>query len=205
MGTFSQINIKCKDIEPVLTELKKYLSIGRQLLFDTRKEWFYNLQHDENPSTEKNSTIILTKNQSKDWMEIEFDFNGNLYFYDEILRRISNSLETEILLGFYQSTSGEGRLAKFKNGQLELSYFERYFYFKSEIDNSKTIDRIYVADNFGVLNSTIDELRKVKLGKNSNLIDHDFIYKFYKSEGWENDLNKIYWDWTYLHVEQINE
>ena len=116
MGTFSQTNIKSKNIEVVLAELKKHLPIGRELWLDSRKEWFYNLQHDDNCSTEKNTTIILTKNQSKDWMEVEFDFNGNLYFYDEILRRISNSLKTTILLGYYQSTSGEGRLAKFQNG-----------------------------------------------------------------------------------------
>jgi len=155
MGTFSQTNIKSKDIETVLTELKKHLSIGRELWFDTRKEWFYNLEHDDNFSTEKNTTIILTKNQSKDWIEIEFDFDGNLYFYDEILRRISKSLDTEVLLGYYQSTSGEGRLAKFKNGQLVLSFYERYFYFKFQGDDSPPIDRIYVADNFGVLNSSI--------------------------------------------------
>ena len=205
MGTFSQTNIKCKNIETVLTELKKYLSIGRELLFDKRKEWFYNLQHDDNSSIEKNSTIILTKNQSKDWIEIEFNFGGNLYFYDEILRRISKSLDTEILLGYYQSTSGEARLAKFKNGKLELSFYERYFNFKFHGDDSPPIDRIYVADNFGVLNSSILTLKNTKLGKDSSLIDHDFIYKYYKSEGWTNDLGKDYFDWTYLHIEQKNE
>ena len=202
MGTFSQTNIKSKDIETVLTELKKYLSIGREQWFDTRKEWFYNLQHDDNPSIEKNSTVILTKN-NENWVEIEFDFNGNLYFYDEILRRISKSLSTEILLGYYQSTSGEGRLAKFKNGQLELSFYERHYYFKFYGDDSPPIGRIYIADNFGVLNSGIEILRNVKLGKDSNLIDHDFIYKFYKSEGWSNDLDNDY-DGKYLHIEQKN-
>ena len=205
MGTFSQTNIKCKDIETVLAELKKYLTIGRELWFDTRKEWFYNLRHADNSSTENNTTIILTKNESKDWIEIEFDFNGNLYFYDEILRRISKTLDTDILLGYYQSTSGEGRLAKFKSGQLELSFFERYFYYKSYDDDSYTVDRIYVADNLGVANSSIEDLKNAKLGKDSSLIDHDFIYKFYKSEGWVNDLGKDYHDWTYLHIEQKNE
>lgn len=205
MGTFSQTNIKSKDIETVLTELKKHLSIGRELWLDIRKEWFYNLQHDDNSSTEKNTTIILAKNQSKDWIEIEFDFDGNLYFYDEILRRISKSLDTEILLGYYQSTSGEGRITKFQNGQLELSFYERHFYFKVHGDDSPPVDRIYVADNFGVLNSSIEILQKAKLGKDSSLIDHDFIYEFYKSEGWSNDLDKDFGDWTYLHIEQKNE
>lgn len=147
----------------------------------------------------------MTKNQSTDWIEIEFDFNGNLYFYDEILGRISKTLETEILLGYYQSTSGEGRLAKIKNGQLEISFFERYFYSESFNDDSYTIDKIHVADNFGVVNSSIEALKKTKYGKDSSLIDHDFIYKFFKSEGWTNDLHKDYNDWTYLHIEQKNE
>jgi hypothetical protein len=203
MGTFSQVNIKSKDIETVLVELKKYLPIGRELWFDTRKEWYYNLQHDDNSSTEKNTTIILTKNQSKDWIEIEFDIGGNLYFYDEILRRISKSLETEILLGYYQSTIGEGRLAKFRNGQLELSFYERYFYYKFNGDDSPPIDRIYVADNFGILDSKIDKLKQSKLGTDSSLIDYDFIYEFFKSENWLNDLNKDYFEWTYLHIEQL--
>lgn len=203
MGTFSQTNIRCKDVETVLTELKKQLSIGRELLLNTRKEWFYNLQHEDNSSDERNSTIILTKNQSKDWIEIEFDFNDNLYFYDEILRRISQSLDTEILLGYYQSTDGEGRLAKFKNGQLMMSFYEKWSYFNYPPDDPT--DRIYVADNFGVQNSSIESLKNTKLGKDSGLINHDVIYTFYKSEGWTNDLGKHFEEWTYLHVEQRNE
>ena len=136
---------------------------------------------------------------------MEFDFKGNLYFYDEFLRRISKSLDTTILLGYYQSTSGEGRLAKFQNGQLEISFFERYFYYKSYDDDAYSIDRIYVADNLGVENSKIETLKKAKLGKDSCLIDHDFIYDFYKSEGWDNELGQNYHDWKYLHVEQKNE
>lgn len=203
MGTFSQTNIKCKDIDTVKTELKKYLSLRREIWLDTNKWWFYNLPHDDNPSTEKNVTIILSKNYSKDWIEVEFDLDGNLYVYDEILRRISGTLNTEILLGYYQSTTGEGRLAKFKNGQMELSFFERYFYFKFNGDDSPPIDRIYVADNFGVENSNIELLKKVKSGEDSSLIDHDFISEFYRSEGWTTDLNKEYSEWTHLHIEQL--
>jgi hypothetical protein len=207
MTTFSQTNIKSKDIETVLTEIKKHLTIGRELWFDTVKEWFYNLQHEDNPSIEENNTIILAKNLSKDWIEIKFDFDniGNLYFYDEILRRISQALDTEILLSYYQSTSDEGRIAKFKNGQLELSFYERYYYYKFQGDDSPPIDRIYVADNFGVQKSSIDTLKNAKLGKDSSLISRNFIYEFFNSEGWTNDLGKEYCDWTYFHIEQKNE
>lgn len=203
MGTFSQTNIKCKDIEIVLGELKKYLPIGREIWLDTRKEWFYNLQHGENSSDEKNVTIIISKNLSKDWVEIEFDFQVSLYFYDEILKQISKNLETEVLLAYYQSTSDEGRLAKFKNGQLELSYFEKYFYEVLVENNLRTEKSNYVADNFGVAVSSIELLKNSKLGDESLLIDHDFIYKFYKSEGWIVNLEKDYTKWDYLHIEQF--
>jgi hypothetical protein len=203
MGTFSQTNIKCRELEPVLTELKKYLSLGRQIWLDDSKWWFYNVRHDENSSDENNITIIASKNLSNDWIEVEFDLGGNLYVYDEVLRRISKTLETDILLGYYQSTTGEGRLAKFKNGQMELSYFEKYFYYKFNGDDSPPIDRIYIADNFGVTGSKIEAIKKCRLGEDSHLIDHDFIWEFYRSEGWISDLNKPYAECTYLHIEQF--
>jgi hypothetical protein len=120
-----------------------------------------------------------------------------------VLRRISKTLETEILLGYYQSTTGEGRLAKFKNGQMELSCYEKYFYYKFNGDDSPPIDRIYVADNFGVTSSKIEAIKKAGLNDDSQLIDRNFIWEFYKSEGWINDLNKSYSEWTYLHIEQL--
>lgn len=200
MGTFSQANIK-SDFNSVLTELKKNITIGREIWLDMKKDWFYNLQHDENSSLEKNYTIILSKDYSKEWIEIEFDFQDNLYLFDEILRRISGALKTEILLGYYQSTSGDGRLAKFKNGQMELSFYEKHYYYK--FDDSKAIDRIYVADNFGVFHSKIPALKNSILNEDSKLIDIEFIYEFYKSEGWINDLDKNYTDRKYLHLEQL--
>lgn len=203
MGTFSQTNIKCKDIQTVLAELKKYLPLGREIWLDTRKEWFYNVPHDENSFDGENITMVISKNLSKDWVEIEFDFQVGLYFYDEILKEISKNLETEILLAYYQSTSDEGRLAKFKNGQLELSYFEKYFYEVLIENNSRTEKSNFVADNFGVTASSIELLRNSKLGEESLLIDHDFIYRFYKSEGWIIDLEKDYTKWNYLHIEQF--
>jgi len=203
MGTFSQTNIKCKDIQIVLEELKKCLPTGREMWLNTRKEWFYNVPHDENSFDGENVTLIISKNLSKDWVEIEFDFQPGLYFYDEILKQISKNLGTEILLAYYQSTSDEGRLAKFKNGQLELSYFEKYFYEILVENDVRTEKSNYVADNFGVANSDIELLKNSKLGQESLLIDHDFIYKYYKSEGWIIDLKKDYAKWDYLHIEQF--
>lgn len=165
MGTFSQTNIKCKDLEIVLTELKKYLPLDRQIWLDTSKEWFYNVPQDENSFDGENLTIVISKNISKDWVEVEFDFQVGLYFYDEILKQISKNLETEILLAYYQSTSCEGRLAKFKNGQLKLSYYEKYFYEVIIENNLRTEKSNYIADNFGVENSSLDLLKNSNLGE----------------------------------------
>lgn len=186
MATFSQTNIKCSDLELVLSELKKLLPIGREQWEEDRKEWLYNLEPDNN------LTIIASKNQCNDWVEIEFDFQDNLYFYDEYLRRISKSLNTEILLGYMQTTMGEGRLAKFSHGNLELSFYEKY----SDV-------KIYCADNFGVANSTIEALKRSRLLELSHLCNYDFIYEYWHSEGWENNLDLDYFKWTYLHLEQI--
>lgn len=204
MGTFSQTSIKCDDIETIVRELKKYLPIGREIWLDTSKWWFYNLPHEENSFEGKNLTLIVSKNLSKDWIEVEFDFQVGLYFFDETLKQISKNLKTEILLVYYQSTVDEGRLAKFKNGELKLSYFEKYFYEVIVEDNSYTAKSNYVADNFGVTASTIELLRNSKLGEETLLIDYDFINKYLASEGWKGDLGKDFFlEWNYLHLEQL--
>jgi hypothetical protein len=107
------------------------------------------------------------------------------------------------LLGYYQSTTGDGRLAIFDNGSLILSFYEKYFYNESHDDYYPTIDRIYIADNLGVENSKLSELRESKLGTDSGLIDTDFIYDYFKSESWVVNSKIDYFDWRYLHLEQI--
>ncbi|MCR4030288.1 MULTISPECIES: hypothetical protein [Flavobacterium] len=204
MGTFSQTSIKSNDIETIVAELKKYLPIGREIWLDTNKWWFYNLPHEENSFEGKNLTLIVSQNLAKDWVEVEFDFQGGLYCFDEILKQISKNLNTLILLVYYQNTVEEARLAKFKNGQLELSYYEKYFYEAVVENNELIVKSNYVADNFGVATSTIEELRNSKLGDETLWIEYDFIYKFLNSEGWSIDSGQeIFADEKYLHLEQL--
>ncbi|MFD2938929.1 hypothetical protein [Flavobacterium notoginsengisoli] len=206
MATYSQTNIKCNDVQTVATELKKYLRIGREKWFDTRKPWFYNVPHDENSFNGDNLTIVVSKIDSEDWVEVEFDFQFGVYFFDEILKQISKNLNTDILLAYYQSTSGQGRLAKFKNGKLELSYYEKYRYEVTPGNDSYTVESNYVADNFGVSGSDIELLKNTKLGDQSLIIDYDLINEFYKAEGWKGDSGKnIFSDWDYLHLEQLKK
>jgi hypothetical protein len=204
MGTFSQTSIKCNDIETIVAELKKYLPIGREIWLDINKWWFYNLPHEENSFDGKNLTLIVSQNLSKDWVEVEFDFQGELYCFDEILKQISKKLNTLILLVYYQNTVEEARLAKFKNGQLELSYYEKYFY-EEVIENNAPIRKSnYVADNFGVATSTIEELKNSKLGDETLLIEYDFIYQFLNSEGWRSDSEQDFFaNEKYLNLEQL--
>lgn len=204
MATHSQTNIKCNDIQTVVIELKKYLRIGREIWFDDRRPWFYDVPHEENSFDGENLTIVVSKNLSKDWVEVEFDFQFGLYFFDEILKQISKNLNTEILLTYYQSTSDEGRLAKFKNGQLELSYIEEYRYEVVIENNLQTIKSNFVADNFGVSGSNIELLKNSKFGEESLIIDYDLINDFHKSEGWKGDSEKDFFtEWEYLHLEQL--
>lgn len=204
MGTFSQTSIKYNDIEMIVGELKKYLPIGREIWLDTNKWWFYGIPHEENSFEGENLTLIVSKNLTKDWVEVEFDFHSGLYFFDEILKQISKNLNALILLVYYQTTVEEARLAKFKNGQLELSYYEKYFYEEVVENGVQTIRSNYVADNFGVAISNIEELRNSKLGEETLLIDYDFIYKYLNSEGWEADSGKDFFsDWKYLHLEHL--
>lgn len=204
MGTFSQTSIKCNDIETIVAELKKYLPIGREIWLDINKWWFYNLPHEENSFDGKNLTLIVSQNLSKDWVEVEFDFQGELYCFDEILKQISKNLNTLILLVYYQNTVEEARLAKFKNGQLELSYYEKYFY-EEVIENNAPIRKSnYVADNFGVATSTIEELKNSKLGDETLWVEYDFIYQFLNSEGWRSDSEQDFFaNEKYLHLEQL--
>jgi hypothetical protein len=190
MGTFSQTFIKTTKIDEIIKILNKSLNLGLSELLNERFDWYYWRDN------RNNKTIIISNNLSVEWTEIEFDFNGNMYLYDELIKILTKELGTIALLGFYQSTSGEGRIAKFDKGQLKYTYYERYF----EYDK---VSRIYLADNWNINESKIGMLKERKLDQDSSIIDHDLINSFYKSEGFEYNSNKKYEEWAYLHVEQI--
>jgi hypothetical protein len=190
MGTFSQTFIKTNSIDKVLKIFNKFLNIGSTEWLSERFDWYYWSDN------RNNKTIIISNNTSIDWIEIEFDFNGNIYLYDELIRILTRELNTVALLGYYQSTSGEGRIAKFENGQLAYTYYERYFEY-----NQKS--RIYLADNWNILKSKLDNLKIKRLDEDSQLINYDLIYLFYRSEGFENNSEKKREEWNYLHLEHI--
>lgn len=193
MATYSQTNIHVDSIDKFLMELKKYYKIGRIETLDQAKDYYY--------FEYGSDTIVVSQNYNSEWIEVEFNFNGNLYFYDEFLRRVSETYRTNIVLGYEQTTSGEIRIAEFENGRLSLSIVHKYF----EYDRKS---KIYLADNFGV-NEQLKELFSIpRLGeeiKPDYAIEREQMVDFFKMRGWSNNLNKDFSQWTYCHIEKIRD
>lgn len=189
MGTLSKVFIRTQDIEQILIEFEKYYTIRRREILDDAKWWYYF----------ENETIIVSQNYNVEWVEIEFDFQGNLlYLYDEFLRRLSISMNSIILLGYYQSTTGVGRVAKFEVGKMDISIVQLFI-------TSKEKNAIYLVDNFGVS----DDLKEMlhmdfsKIGDEFSLIDYNFIYNFFEKFGLKSDNHMASNSEKYLHIEKL--
>ncbi|WP_160139734.1 hypothetical protein [Chryseobacterium sp. c4a] len=189
MGTFSKAFIKLNDLKVILDELKNYYIIGRQEIIEESKPLYY--------SQNSNETIILSNNYNNDWCEIELEFNYSVYLYDEFLRRLSSKFNTIILFAYYQSTIGDGRIAKFNRGQLDLSISQKYFKHNGH-------EKICLVDNFGISEVMKKEFDIPKLGEDFNRIDYDLINEFLSNNGLSPDNLKEYQKWSYLHIEKIN-
>ncbi|RLJ33290.1 hypothetical protein CLU97_2771 [Chryseobacterium sp. 7] len=190
MSTFSKAYVRLTNLNEILDEIKKYYIIGKNETMNEPKSWYY--------SENGNETMILSNNYNKSWCEIELEFNFSTYLYDEFLRRLSEKFETVILLGYYQSTIGNGRIARFCKGRLELSIAQYY----SSYDG---FEKIYLTDNFGVSYPIKKEFNIPRLGEDFNAIDYELINKFFKNNDLFSDNFKSYEDWSYLHLEKINE
>lgn len=172
MGTFSKAYIKIDDIDPVKNTIGKYYKVVQHEIYDIEKEWAF--------FENGNDTIILANNYNKGWIEITLNYPFTIYFHDELLRKLSKDLETEILLGYYQSTEGTGRLAKFKKGELVLSIMQSDTIHKGE-------SYIALRDNWGVTDELRSAFAMPNLNEPFSEIKWDSIYKFYK-------MNHLEWD-----------
>jgi hypothetical protein len=172
MGIFSKAYIKIDNIDTVKNLIAKYYKVVSQEIEDIEKDWRFF----ENGS----DTIILSRNYNENWVEIILNYQFTVYFHDEFLRRLSKDLETEILLGYYQSTDSTGRLAKFKKGELQLSIIQSLIEYKSE-------SGVALIDNWGVTNELRREFSIPNLNEPFFEIVWDSIYKFYKMNGLEWD------------------
>ena len=162
MGTFSKAYIKIDQIETVKNLIGKYYRIVDEEFDNVDQDWrFWSRGSD---------TIILSKEYNEDWVEIILNYEFTLYFHDELLRRMSKELKTEILLGYYQSTSVQGRLAKFKNGELEVSIIQCEVQYGDE-------SLIRLMDNWGVTEDLKKKFAIPKLKEKYSEIEWDVIYE----------------------------
>lgn len=184
MRTFSKIYVKGNDVDGILVELKEYFNIGEIELLDESICWYY--------SGDETETIILSGNYL--WCEIELEFNYSVYFYDEFLRRLSAKFNTLILLGYYQTATGNGRIARFEKGLLDLSLNQTH----------DRIDEVCLTDNFGLTKQMQQEFKIPKLGELCKIIDCGVINIFFKSNGLPVNDFKVFSERKYLHVKKIN-
>ncbi|MCG8329002.1 MAG: hypothetical protein MI974_15015 [Chitinophagales bacterium] len=186
MGTFSKVFINIDNIEIVKKIIGKYYKIVNEEIDTDEQGWRFW----ENGS----DTIILSKNYNKNWVEIVLNYEFTLYFHDELLRRLSKELQTKILLGYYQSTCGDGRLAKFQNGELLLSIIQ------SEVKYGEE-SMMRLMDNWGVTDKIKQEFSiPEKTREKFFEIGGDTIYQFFGMHGLKWDTKEGENE-EYLHLE----
>ena len=89
MGTFSKAYIKIDQIEMVKNFIGKYYKIINEEFDNVAQDWRF--------CDRGSDTIILSKEYNENWVEIILNYEFTLYFHDELLRRLSKELKTEIL------------------------------------------------------------------------------------------------------------
>jgi hypothetical protein len=72
-----------------------------------------------------NRTFIFDQVNDEKWVRFETDLD-DVYEFDEILRRLSESFRTRIIFLFHQTTSGDTRFAIFEKGRLTRSVYQAY-------------------------------------------------------------------------------
>lgn len=183
MSTFSKIYINTGDIDNVINEFKYFYTIRNIECLENPKWWYYS----------DYETIIVSK-KDVDWIEIEIQFSYSLYVYDEFFRRLSKKYDTIIILGYYQSAVGGGRIAKFEKGKMILSITQTYVI-------NEDFDKTILTDNLGVNEIIKRDVKIPNLYEEFNLIDNDFINNFLHKEKISLlEMNQV----PFIHLERIN-
>lgn len=182
---FSKAYIKNVSIAEIRKIISKFYIIISEEIENHEQDWKF--------FKNGNDTMIISNFYNEEWVELILNNQFTLYFHDELLKRISYEFDTIILLGYYQSTDGQGRLAKFENGNLNLSIIQ------SEV-NYRNESILRLMDNWGVSNEIKNELSLPNLKEKFIDIEYDLIYKFYKMNGLEWDKAKDKEE-VYIHLE----
>ncbi|MFK8301720.1 hypothetical protein ACI75Y_02305 [Capnocytophaga stomatis] len=183
MSTFSKIYVKIDDIDDVVNQFKHFYTIRNIECLESPKWWYYN----------DYETIIIAK-KDYNWVEIEIQFLYSLYVYDEFFRNLSKKNNTIVVLAYYQSAVGGGRIAKFEKGEMTLSITQTYI-------TNEDFDKTILTDNFGVNEFIKKEFKIPNLYEEFSLFDSDFINSFLHKEKISiSETNEV----SYVHLERIN-
>lgn len=190
MSTLSYILIKHNRLLDIEDEIKSTYEIGEREVLKQKSLYKY---YDK---IKRNRTFIIHQEYSDNWISIEYELQ-NLYEFDELLRRITKKYETNAIIGYNQTTSGDVRFAYFENGKLERSIYQKEIHMQSQF---RTIDNYGKRLSFEekTYNSTINK----PIGENELIDFYDDIQNWFKYLGFNWYEREIETD--YLHLEIIN-
>lgn len=195
MGTYSRVSIKVDDMDTIVKKIENSFDIGRKEFHCIESDYyFYDIE-----TKSGGNAFIISQDSNLHWVDVRFPFSVNLYYFDEFLRRLSSELNTEILLGYAQSTSSDARVAKFSNGKLVLSLYQQLI---AWIKPSP----ILLLDDYG-----IDQFKSYfqplpRLGQNFEnyeILDFDDIQQFFITSGRTYDFLGYEYE-EYLHLEWLS-
>ena len=198
MGTYSLTTIKNCDPATFIAKLEATYTIGQKEINYVSKDYYF-------ADLEKqtfNDAFIVSQNFHANWVDIELPFTSSkenihyLYIFDGFLKAISAELNTEILLGYAQSTSGEVRVALFSSGELKLSIYQEL-----------RSDNIFISDNYGIESfkryfNNLPELNHA-FEDSQDLLSFEKVQNFITQYGRSYDGLEREYD-EFLHVEWLN-
>lgn len=135
-------------------------------------------------------TMVVTLDNDSDWTHIEYN-PKHLYYFDEIIRRITAEFNTIAIFGYKQTTDETSRFAYFEKGQLLRSLAYEYY---------SSIGKLIQIDDFGKrfkFEKYDYEENKEKYEFNERFINYyDDIQHWYSEFGFEFNFEA-----ELLHIE----
>ena len=192
MGTLNRTLIKDISKSDLISLIKKTYSIGRVQLLDHENQALF--------LDRKNHSIILFESYLINWIEITFDFYNGPEEYDIFLKKISAEFLTDVIYGYEQTTTGDVRFLKIKNGKIERDIYQKSYY---------EPHRIIMERNSGDKYSTEKEFKYPEIGKDLTdfkILDFDEIQDMFIDAGYKGNKNQsIKEEYTHLEWLKNNE
>lgn len=185
MATFSKTFINIAEKQKVIQFIKEYYNVYEVIDLHEEVEWKFNKEY--------NQCFIVAQNYNSEWVELFIDFGYHNYFsHDEFICRLTDKYITKAILAYYQTTSGEGRIAHFNSGRLISSFTQQ-----SSFDLNSPL-KLSSKFNITDLEKSIWNIPD-KIGHYFFGINYDTIYDYYKLHGivWDEKKRKE----SYTHIE----